>query len=562
MYKNYFNAARCQIETLIIDAISAAVQSGALTECELPSFDIERPGERKNGDFSANIALKGAKALRTAPPKIAAAILAHISLPSGYFERCEVAGPGFLNFFCNDCFYTDILSSAAFDADYGRTNTGEGKRYNVEFVSANPTGPMHLGNARGGALGESLAALLKTAGYDVTKEFYINDAGNQIAKFGASLSARYMQIFDPSHPFPEDGYKGEDITQLATEFAQLKGDILKNADDRTRSDVLVGFALPKNIDAIKSALLEYRIEFDNFFSEQTLYDSGAVAAAIEAIRASGLAYEQDGTTFFAFSKCGGEKDEVLIRGNGVPTYFAADIAYHLNKLNDRGFERAIDIWGADHHGHIARLKAAITAAGGDGERLDIIMVQLVRLMSGKEVVRMSKRSGKAITLTTLLQEVPLDAARFFFNLREAGTHLDFDLELAVQTNSENPVYYVQYAHARISNMIATLADGGVLLPDGFVPSAQLLTHETERALILRLGALPELIDTAARCYDVSLLSKYLMSIAADFHRFYTECRIKGEPENIAHGRLAIALATKNTIARLLSILCVDAPDKM
>ncbi len=287
-----------------------------------------------------------------------------------------------------------------------------------------------------------------------------------------------------------------------------------------------------------------------------------MADAIEAIRSRGLAYEQDGTTFFAFSKCGGEKDEVLIRGNGVPTYFAADIAYHLNKLNDRSFDRAIDIWGADHHGHIARLKAAITAAGGDGERLDVIMVQLVRLMSGKEIVRMSKRSGKAITLTTLLQEVPVDAARFFFNLREAGTHLDFDLELAVQTNSDNPVYYVQYAHARICNMISTLADGGLCLPDNLEIDATALTHETERALIIQLGALPELIDSAAQSYDVSLLSKYLLSLAAGFHRFYTECRIKGEEEKIAHNRLALAVATKNTIARLLTILCVNAPEKM
>ncbi len=562
MFENCFFTAEKELRELIKSAVSTAVECGELVSAELPDFSVERPSDRKNGDFSANIALCGAKAFRTAPPKIAAAIKSHIKLPSANFERCEVAGPGFLNFYCGSGFFTKILRLAAFDPDYGRTNYGNGKSYNVEFVSANPTGPMHLGNARGGALGESLSALLKTAGYEVTKEFYINDAGNQIAKFGASLSARYMQIFDSNHPFPEDGYHGDDITELANEFAALKGDILINADHQTRSDVLVGFALPKNIAAIKSALGEYRIEYDNFFSEQTLYDSNAVENAISAIKKNGLAYEKDGTLFFAFSRCGGEKDEVLIRQNGVPTYFAADIAYHLDKLNNRKFDRAIDIWGADHHGHIARLKAAITAAGGDGERLDVIIVQMVRLLSGKEPVRMSKRSGKAITLSTLLQEVPVDAARFFFNLREAGTHLDFDLELAVQTNSENPVYYVQYAHARISSMISTLASQDITLPDEFEPDASLLTHDSERTLLLQLGALPELINLAAKDYDVSMLPKYLMSLAAGFHKFYTDCRIKGEEENLAKNRLALAIATRNVLARLLKILSVSAPDKM
>ncbi len=562
MYNNCFQKAQEELKALIASAVTSAIAEGALPEADLPFFTIERPADRRNGDFSANIALVGAKAFRMAPPKIAEAILNRLGMPSGYFERCEVAGPGFLNFYCDDKFFSEILSFSAFDADYGRTDSGTGKRYNVEFVSANPTGPMHLGNARGGALGESLASLLKTAGYEVTKEFYINDAGNQIARFGASLSARYMQIFDSEHPFPEDGYHGDDITQLATEFAEAKGAILTNADYRTRCDVLVGFALPKNVDAIKEALGEYRIEYDNFFSEQTLYDRGAVDKAIETIKKNGLAYEKDGTLFFAFSKCGGEKDEVLIRQNGVPTYFAADIAYHLDKLNERGFDRAIDIWGADHHGHIARLKAAITAAGGDGEKLNVIIVQMVRLLSGKEPVKMSKRSGKAITLATLLQEVPVDAARFFFNLREAGTHLDFDLELAVQTNSENPVYYVQYAYARISNMISALQAEGLMLPSDFVADASLLTHESERALLLQIGALPDLIDNAAASYDVSMLPKYLMSLAAGFHKFYTDCRIKGEEEKLAQNRLALALGTKNVIARLLGILSVSAPDKM
>ncbi len=562
MLKDRFKVAQQELRDMLCMAVSSAIEAGELQQADMPDFAIERPADSKNGEFSSNLALCGAKAFRAAPAKIASAIKERLQLPCNGIARCEIAGPGFLNFYCDDSFFNDILTDSVMDPSYGNTDTGNGKKINVEFVSANPTGPMHLGNARGGALGESLAALLKTAGYEVTKEFYINDAGNQIAKFGASLSARYMQIFNDFHPFPEDGYQGEDIIERVTEFTKEKGDILTNSDEKTRSDVLVTYALPKNIEGIKSALREYRIEFDNFFSEQTLYDSGAVADTIQKIKDNGLAYEQDGATFFAFSKCGGEKDEVLIRQNGLPTYLAADIAYHVNKLNDRKFDTAIDIWGADHHGHIARLKAAITAAGADGERLNVILVQLVRLMSGKEIVRMSKRSGKAITLATLLQEVPVDAARFFFNMRESGTHLDFDLELAVQTNSENPVYYVQYAHARIANMVATLAKEGVTPATEAELDAGLLTTDPERALLMQIGALPELIDNAAASYDVSLLPKYLLTLAATFHKFYTDCRIKGEEEKLAKNRLALSIASKNVMVKLLDILSVSAPDSM
>ncbi len=559
---NYrLETAQDTLKKMLTDAVNSAVNSGELQAAELPDFAIERPADFKNGEFSSNLALCSAKAFRLAPAKIATVIKDKLTLPCNGFNRCEVAGPGFLNFYCDDSFFTDVLSET-YNEDYGHTETGNGKRINVEFVSANPTGPMHLGNARGGALGDSLSALLKTAGYEVTKEFYINDAGNQIAKFAASLSARYLQIFNPNHPFPEDGYQGEDITERATEFAKEKGDILLNADEQTRGDVLVAYALPKNIEDIKSALGEYRIEYDNFFSEMTLHDSGAVEQTVKKMTDNGFAYEKDGAVFFAFSKCGGEKDEVLVRQNGVPTYLAADIAYHLNKLSERKFDTAIDLWGADHHGHVARLKAAITAAGGDGDRLDIVLFQFVRLISGGETVRMSKRSGKAITLTTLLQEVPVDAARFFFNMREAGTHLDFDLELAVQTNSENPVYYVQYAHARIANMVATLKKEGVLPAEKDELDAALLCSEPERRLLIQLAELPEVIDGAARSYDVSAIPKYLLTLAASFHKFYTDCRIKGEEEKLAKNRLALSVSTQKVMALLLKILAVDAPENM
>ncbi len=561
MLRHRLITAQKQLKEMLITAVDKAVKDGELQQAPLPNFTIERPADQKNGEFSSNLALCGAKAYKLAPVKIAAVIKKNLQLPANGFNRCEIAGPGFLNFYCDDSIFTDIIVDANQEG-YGNTDTGKGKKINVEFVSANPTGPMHLGNARGGALGESLAALLKMAGYEVTKEFYINDAGNQIARFASSLSARYLQIFNPDHPFPEDGYKGEDIIERAVEFAKEKGDILLNSDEQTRGDVLVAFALPKNIEDIKSALGEYRIEYDNFFSEMTLHDSGAVMECVQKIKDNGLAYEQDGATFFAFSKCGGEKDEVLVRNNGIPTYLAADIAYHINKLNTRGFDTAIDLWGADHHGHVARLKAAITAAGGNGDDLEIILFQFVRLISGGETIKMSKRSGKAITLTTLLQEVPVDAARFFFNMRESGTHLDFDLELAVQTNSENPVYYVQYAHARIANMVANLAKEGITPAISEEIDASLLSTEAERQLIVQIGSLPELIEIAATGYDVSMIPKYLLSLAASFHKFYTECRIKGEEEKLAKNRLALSIATQRVMARLLDILSVSAPDSM
>ncbi len=560
--KNPYENACTQLKQLIEQAVQTATQAGTLKECELPNYAIERPVDAKNGDISCNIALCGAKAFKVAPRAIAEAISGNIQLAGSYFSHCEIAGPGFLNFFFADTFFTELLTVALCEENFGCSNVGNEQRVNVEFVSANPTGPMHMGNARGGALGASLYALLEKAGYNTSREFYINDAGNQIAKFGASLSARYLQLFDDNHPFPEDGYQGQDIKVLAYEFADKNGDILKNADEQARRDVLVAFAMPKNVADIKETLASYRIEFDIWFSEQSLYDEGAVQAALDRLRDNGYTYEQDGTLFFNFTKCGGEKDEVLIRQNGIPTYFAADIAYHLNKLETRGFERAIDIWGADHHGHIARLKAALTAAGCDGERLEVILVQLVRLMSGKEVVKMSKRSGKTITLKTLLQEVPIDAARFFFNMRESGTHLDFDLDLAVQTNSENPVYYVQYAHARICNMLLTLAENDVTLPSADQIDCSLLCHPSERALLLQIGTLPQLIENAALSLDVSLLPKYALGVAAGFHKFYTDCRIKGEEQKLAQNRLALAAATKNVLATVLDILAVCAPEKM
>ena len=462
-YKNYNprKAALDEARALLTQAAQAAMEAGELPQTDLPDFIVEIPGDVKNGDVASNLAMAGARVFKKAPRQIADAILAHLpSLENSIFSKVEVAGPGFINLFLAPGWFSSVVYGATLNEQYGRTDFGEGKKINVEFVSANPTGPMHLGNARGGALGDCLAAVMDWAGYDVTREFYVNDAGNQIQKFGKSLSARYLQHFkgEEAVPFPEDGYQGEDIKVLASEFAAIEGDKYVDADEETRKQALINYGLPKNIAGLERDLAKYRITYDVWFRESTLHDSGAVQAVIDKLLATGACYRaEDGAIMYKsaqFSEKYGAankrkdedeaKDEVLVRANGIPTYFAADIAYHYNKLAVRGFDKAIDIWGADHHGHVARMKGAMDAVGLNGEDLDVILMQLVKLVKDGQQVRMSKRTGKAITLTDLLDEVPIDSARFFFNLREAGSQMDFDLDLAVKEDSDNPVYYVQY----------------------------------------------------------------------------------------------------------------------
>ena len=496
IYRNYNprQAALDEARRLLAAAAQAAMDAGELPQAELPAFIVEVPADTKNGDIASNLAMAGARTWRKAPRIIAEALTAHLQLENTVFERAEVAGPGFINLFLAPSFWAGVVLAACSNPEYGRTDHGKGQRYNVEFVSANPTGPMHMGNARGGALGDCLSAVLDWAGYEVTREFYINDAGNQIQKFGKSLAVRYLQHFagEQAYPLPAECYQGGDIKLLAGEFAAqqgdayvapcqgLEGDALYESEGfAALKDALVAYALPKNIANLKRDLGKYRIDYDVWFHESTLHDSGAVMAVVDKLLELGACYKaEDGAVMYRSAQYAAKygtvnkkktedgteeqaKDEVLVRANGIPTYFAADIAYHYNKLATRGFDKAIDVWGADHHGHVARMKGAMDAIGLDGSKLDVVLMQMVNLMRDGQPVRMSKRTGNAITLTDLLEEVPIDSARFLFNMHDAGSGIDFDLDQAVKTDNDNPVYYVQYAHARICSILKKLASEGV-----------------------------------------------------------------------------------------------------
>ena len=596
-YKNYNPraAALAQARTLLTDAVKAAVADGTLPEAALPDFIVEIPADVKNGDIASNVAMAGARAFHKAPRQIAEAITAKLQLDGSLFDRFEVAGPGFINLFLGQDWFTSVVRAAVANPEYGRTDAGAGKKYNVEFVSANPTGPMHMGNARGGALGDCLAAVLDWSGYDVTREFYINDAGNQIQKFGKSLAVRYLQKYcgEEAYPLPAECYQGGDIKVLAGEFAEINGDqyvaACQGMDEETLfasdafaqlKDALVAYALPKNIAALKRDLGKYRIDYDVWFHESTLHESGAVKAVVEKLLELGACYKaEDGAVMYRSAQYAAKygtvnkkktddgteeeaKDEVLVRANGIPTYFAADIAYHYNKLAVRGFDKAIDVWGADHHGHVARMKGAMDAIGLDGNRLDIVLMQMVNLMRDGKPVRMSKRTGKAITLTDLLDEVPIDSARFFFNQRESSSTLDFDLDLAVRNDSENPVYYVQYAHARICSVLKKLESEGVKFEGADAVDASVLTDPAEQALIRLLAAFPAEIAAAAEKYDPARITRYCIDVASAYHRFYNACRILDAEGAVQQGRIALCLAVRGVIHNILTMFKVNAPETM
>ena len=556
-----------EVENKLNEAIALAVekatQSGDLPEAEMPKFIIEKPADKKNGDFSSNIAMAGARTYHQAPRMIAEAIVKNFSLDGGYIDRCEIAGPGFINFYLSDKYYSDVLKDIVSSGDnYGRSDYGEGKKMLVEFVSANPTGPMHIGNARGGAIGDCLASVLDAAGYDVQREFYINDAGNQIEKFATSLEVRYLQECGKDVELPEDAYHGEDITVHARNFYSEVGDKYAECDSQERRDALVAYALPKNIAGLEADLGKYRIKYDKWFRESTLHNDGSVQKIIEALKEKGVTYEQDGALWFKASEFGNDKDIVLIRANGIPTYIVPDIAYHYNKLVTRGYDKAIDVLGADHHGYIPRMKAALTALGLDADRLDIVIMQMVRLVRNGETIKLSKRSGKAITLNTLLEEVPIDAARFFFNLREPNSHFDFDLELAAKQSSENPVYYVQYAHARICSIIKKAADEGIGVTTPSEEALNRLNSSEERDLISHLASLTDEIIGAAKSYDPARITHYVIELATLFHKFYNAHRVVSDDKELTEARLFLCTAVKNTIKNILVMLKVDVPESM
>ena len=556
-----------KIKNQITQAISKSVESisdNALKDIEI---EIETPKEKEHGDFSSNIAMKLARVLKTNPRAIAQKITDGIETEGTYIEKIEIAGAGFINFYLSpQWLYDGLMLAYNLKGDFGKTNIGNGKKVMVEFVSANPTGPMHMGNARGGALGDSLASVLEWTGYNVTREFYINDAGAQIEKFAKSLEARYIQHIkgEDAIEFPEDGYQGNDIKVHAKNFADIYGDKYINADESERRQALVDYALPINIAKLKTDLERYRIYYDVWFNESNIHKNGEVKETIELLKKSGLTYEKDNALWLKTTEFGSEKDEVLIRANGIPTYFAVDIAYHRNKFEVRGFDKVINVWGADHHGHVARMKGAMDAIGIDSSKLEIVIMQLVRLIKDGDVARMSKRTGEMITLSDLIDEIGVDAARFFFNMRQAGSHLEFDMDLAIKQSSDNPVFYVQYAHARISSILKNLNDENISTDIKNITKDMLalLTEQPEKDLIAKINMLPSEIASSARLLEPSKLTRYVLDLAALFHSFYNSCRVKCDDENLMRARIILVKCTKITIKNVLDILKISAPDKM
>jgi len=540
-------------------------QKNEIPPIDIPDITVEIPREKEHGDFSTNIAMHITKQIKKPPREIAAMLIKNMNLEETLIEKVEPADPGFINFYLKDKWLYDTLKIIQTEKDdYGNITIGKGKKVMVEFVSANPTGPLTMGNARGGALGDCIASVLGAAGYDVTREFYVNDAGNQIVKFGNSLEARYIQLLkgEDAVQFPEDGYQGEDITEHMKEFIAIHGGKFLEMESSERKKIFIDYALKKNLDQIKKVLGMYGINFDVWFSEQTLTDSGELEETLEFLRSSGMTYESEGAIWFKATEFGGEKDEVIIKSNGLTTYLASDIAYHRNKFLKRKFDWVINPLGADHHGHVARMEAAIKALGIDPERLDIVIFQLVRLYRNGEITRMSKRTGKAISLTELLDEVGIDAARFFFNTKTSGSHLDFDLDLAIQQSKDNPVYYVQYAHARICSMLKLLESEGSGVPDVGTVDLTLLKEKQEKDLMKKLAEFPEEIRISAQTLEPSRLTRYVSEVASTFHSFYDSCRVKDEEENLKNARIILVDCTRIVISNVLKLLSITAPERM
>ena len=579
---NMIQKAKEQVQELTKQAYTAAVKENLLPDGVSIAPSVEIPKDVSNGDYTTTFCLAAAKAMKMNPRQVASVLMQHMTLEDSYFTSVELAGPGFMNFRLGDKWYGDTVAAIeAAGGDYGCSDMLKGRKIMVEFVSANPTGPMHMGNARGGVLGDTLASVLQKSGADVWREFYVNDAGNQIEKFAKSLEARYFQIIkgEDAVEFPEDGYHGDDIRKLAQAFYAQEGDKYLDCDEKTRHDALARFGLDHNIPKMKRDLERYGIRYDQWFFESSLHESGYVADTVAALTELGYTYEKDGALWLktaeileknlrAAGKSDADieklalKDDVLRRANGFYTYFAADIAYHRNKFAVRGFDKVINIWGADHHGHVARLKGAMDALGLDGEhRLDIVLMQLVKLVRDGEVVRMSKRTGKAISLTDLLDEIPVDACRYFFNAKPE-TQMEFDLGLAVREDSENPVYYVQYAHARICTLLKALAAEGYQVKDAADVDFTVLSTPEEKALIKQLAQYPVVVQLAARDYDPSFINRYLIELAAAFHKFYNACRIKGEAENVLLARLKLADTARAVLKNGMTLIGCSAPEKM
>ena len=557
------NEVQKQLHDAVMDSMKKALENGVIADVPETKFNIEIPADRANGDFSTNAAMVWARELRMAPRKIADIITGGIDLSGTYFAKCECAGPGFLNFYLNNGYYAAVLKDVKSKGTaYGHSDYGKGKKALVEFVSANPTGPMHVGNARGGAMGDCLAEVLSWAGYETEREFYINDGGNQIEKFGLSLDLRYRELYEDGIEMPEDSYHGQDIIDHAKAFAEIHGDKYISATQEERRKALVDYALPLNIAGLERDLLKYKIKYDTWFKESNLHNSGAARKVVSDLTEKGFTYEKDGAVWFKAEQFGCDKDFVLVRSNGLLTYIVPDIAYHYNKLCVRNFDLAVDILGADHHGYVPRLKAALQALGVDPDKLSVVLMQMVRLVKDGEVIKASKRSGKAITLVTLLEEVPIDAARFFFNTREANSHCDFDLDLAVEESSKNPVYYCQYAHARICSIFKKLAAEGIEFTECDAETLELLDTEEEKELIRHIASLTGEVESAAKTLDPSKLTKYVVELATLFHKFYNACRVQCEDEKLMQARIYLCSCVKDIIKNVLEMLKISVPESM
>ncbi|MCF8011286.1 MAG: arginine--tRNA ligase [Clostridiales bacterium] len=544
------------------EAVKKSIASGELPPVEIPDFYIEVPREKQHGDFAVNLAMMLAKPARNSPRKIAEILVDNLNTGTIPVESVEIAGPGFINFYINPLWVLEGIPAVLTEGEnYGRVNLGKNKKAQVEFVSANPTGLLHMGNARGAALGDSLASILDFAGYEVQREYYINDAGKQIENFGTSLETRYFQQLGWNVDMPEDGYHGDDIIDTVKLFLDKYGDKYASAPEKDRRDALIEFALHEKKNAISNALSQFRVKYDVWFSEQSLHDEGKVAAVVEQLKERGCTYVQDGALWFRAADFGLEKDEVLLRQNGIPTYFTADAAYHMNKFQ-RGFNTVINIWGADHHGHVARMKSVISALGYDSEALQVVIMQLVRLYRGGEMVRMSKRTGQFITLEELVEEVGTDAARYFFIMRSADSHLDFDLDLAKSQTNENPVYYIQYAHARICSILRQPGVTEVKEKAEQVDISSLLYREAELALARRLVDFPEEISLAAGQMSPHRVARYLHEVAGLLHSFYNAYRVITSDSDLSAARVKLVKAARIVLQNGLNILGINAPEKM
>ena len=539
-------------------AALTAIEKGTVKEGELPEVLLEVPPQKEFGDFASNFAMQSARSLKCNPRIVAQAVIDN--LDCAYVDRAEIAGPGFINFYLKDNWLSDMFANIVKAGEnYGNLTAPTKEKIQLEYVSANPTGPLHVGHGRGAAVGSSLANLMKAAGYDVTREYYINDAGNQINNLAASVNARYLEAYGIDVEFPENGYHGHDIIETAERIKRIYGDKFLYMDEDKRIEEFRTIALKEKLAALKEDLEAFNVTYDVWFSEQTLHDGNKIKEACDLLTERGYMYEKDGALWLKATEHGDDKDRVVIRDNGVPTYFAADIAYHRNKF-ERGFDRVINLWGADHHGYIARMKAAVGALGYNPDQLEILILQMVSLYRNGELVKMSKRTGQSVTLNELIEEVGTDAARFFFVMRSIDSQLDFDLTLATEKSNENPVYYIQYAHARICSIFRQLKEAGI--EEAADADYTLLTDPTETELIKKLGEYPELIASAAKERAVHRVAHYVHELAGLFHSFYNQCRILGVDPELQQARIKLVKATQHVLRHALNILGVSAPERM